>query len=195
MTSRPPSRLWDLLRVWLIVSTQSIGGGPSVLLLMRRHMVEKHRWLTQREFLEDYAISKMSLGINLIALAGLVGWRIDRMRGTVLSVIGLIVPAAIITLVMTTAYVTVRDDPLVRAAISGAGPAAAGMTFAVGWSFASQAVRRGWRRYFDYAYAVAAMIAAFAFGARPIAILVVSAVIGVVFLRGETSRASADPGL
>ncbi len=73
-------RYWDMSRSWLIASTQSIGGGPSVLLLIRRVLVERHCWLSQREFLEDYAISKMSLGINLIALAGLIGRRIDRTR-------------------------------------------------------------------------------------------------------------------
>ena len=195
MTADPRPPIRDLARAWFIISTQSIGGGPSVLLLIRRQMVERHGWLTQRQLLEDYAISKMSLGINLIALAGLIGWRVDRLRGTVLSVIGLVVPAAVITLIMTIAYVGVRDDPLVRAAISGAGPAAAGMTLAVGWSFARQSVRRGWRSWIDYAYAAAAMSAAFVLGARPIVIILVSIGVGAVFLRGETSRASADPGL
>jgi chromate transporter len=195
VTSRPGSALGALARAWLVVSTTSIGGGPSVLLLIRRLMVERHRWLTQRQFLEDYAISKMSLGINLIALAGLMGWRIDRWRGTIVSVLGLVVPAAIITVVITAAYMTVRDDALVRAAISGAGPAAAGMTIGVGITFARQGARRGWRSAIDYTYAVAALGAAFVFAARPIAILAASVLVGALFLRGETSRASADPSL
>ena len=158
-------------------------------------MVERYGWLTHRQFLEDYAISKMSLGINLIALAGLVGWRIAGLRGTAVSVLGLIVPAGIITLVMTAAYVSVQDDPLVRAAISGAGPAAAGLTIGTGYMFARQGVRRGWRSAIDYSYAVATLLAAFVLGAKPIVILGAGVVIGAIFLRGEPSRASADPSL
>jgi chromate transporter len=193
----PPgsSALLPLARAWLVVSTQSIGGGPSVLLLMRRLMVERYGWVTHRQFLEDYAISKMSLGINLIAFAGLIGWRVARYRGVVLSVLGLIVPAGIITLVMTAAYVGVQNEPLVRAAISGAGPAAAGLTIGTGITFARQGVRRGWRSAIDYSYAAVALLAAFALGARPIAILGAGVLVGAILLRGEPSRASADPSL
>ncbi len=192
MRPRPPSALADLARAWLIVSTQSVGGGPSVLLLMRRQMVERYRWLSHRQFLEDYAISKMSLGINLIALAGLVGWRVDRLRGSVVSVIGLLVPAGIITVALTGLYVAVREEPLVRAAINGAGPAAAGMALATGITFARQGVRRGTRAGLDYAYAAAAFAAGM-LGAPAILIIAVGIVVGAALLRGETSRASADP--
>ena len=185
--------LLDLARSFLVISTQSIGGGPSVLLLMRRLLVERHGWLTQRQFLEDYAISKMSLGINLIALAGLIGWRVDRLRGTAVSVLGLIVPAGLITLLMTALYVAVRDEPLVRAAVSGAGPAAAGLTIGTGYTFARQAVRRGWRSALDYAYALGAFTIALFFGASPIAIVAAGVAVGALLMRGEPSRASADP--
>lgn len=194
VTSTPRSALLDLARAWFVVSTQSIGGGPSVLLLMRREMVERYRWVTQREFLEDYAISKMSLGINLIALAGLVGWRVARLRGTLVSVLGLILPASAITLALTAAYASVRDDALVRAAVDGAGPAAAGMAMGVSFTFARQAVRRGWRGAMDYAFAAAACAAGF-LGARPIVVIALGVLAGAFLLRGESSRASGEPSL
>jgi chromate transporter len=175
------------------VSTQSIGGGASTLFLMRRQMVERHHWLTHREFLEDYALSKVSLGINLVALAGLVGTRVAGVRGTAVSVIALLVPAAAITLALTIGYALARDSELVRAALTGAGPAAAGVTAGVALTFIRQTVRRGWRASIDYGYAAAVFAAGIFLDATPLMVIVPGVLIGAVFLRGETTRASGDP--
>jgi len=192
----PPTKpsLLELARAWIVVSTQSIGGGPSTLFLMRQQMVERRHWLTHRQFLEDYALSKVSLGINLVALAGLIGSRVAGVRGTAISVVGLLVPAAGITLVLTVGYAFVRDSELVRAALTGAGPAAAGMTAGIGLTFMRQTVRRGWRAGIDYSYAAAVVVAGLFQGATPLVVIATGVLVGAAFLRGETSRASGDPG-
>jgi chromate transporter len=192
----PPARpsLFDLARAWIVVSTQSIGGGASTLFLMRRQMVERHRWVTHRQFLEDYALSKMSLGINLVALAGLIGSRVAGRRGIAVSLVALLVPAAAITLTLTIGYTLLRDDPLVRAALTGAGPAAAGMTAGIALTFMRQTVRRGWRRTIDYGYAAAVIGAGLFLGASPLIVIAAGVLVGAAFLRGETTRASGDPG-
>ena len=188
----PPS-LWDLARAWLTVSTQSVGGGPSTLYLMRREMVERRGWVSLRAFLEDYALAKMSLGINLVALAGLVGLRIAGRRGVLVSLVALLVPAATITLLLTIAYASVRDSDMVRAALTGVGPAAAGLTAGLGITFIQQSVRRGWVAAADWLFAVAAGAAGLFLGATPAVVIVVGVVVGLAFLRGQPSRASGEP--
>jgi chromate transporter len=157
-------------------------------------MVERHRWLSHREFLEDYALSKVSLGINLIALAGLIGSRVAGIRGTAVSLVALLVPAAAITLALTIGYTLVRDSELVRAALTGAGPAAAGLTAGIALTFIRQTVRRGWRSSIDYSYAAAVFGAGLFLGASPLVLIASGVLVGAAFLRGETSRASGDPG-
>src|SRR5258708_878907 len=120
--------LAELARAWIVVATQSVGGGPATLLLMRRELVERHAWITQRQFLEDYALSKMGLGINLVTLAGLIGSRVAGMRGLIVSVASLVVPAALLTIGLTAAYTVLRDSAIAPAAPHAAGPLAAGMT-------------------------------------------------------------------
>ncbi len=95
---------------------------------------------------------------------------------------------------LTAAYVLVRDDPVLRAALSGAGPAAAGMTAGLAFSFARQAVRRGWRGAVDYGYGAVVLGAGLLLGATPQVVIAAGVVVGVTLLRGEPSRASGDPG-
>jgi chromate transporter len=191
MTLRPSLR--DLARAWFVVSTQSVGGGPSTLFLMRRQIVERHAWVSLRQFLEDYALAKMSLGINLVALAGLTGLRLAGVAGVVVSVAVLLVPAAAITVLLTAAYVLVRDEPLVRAALTGVAPAAAGMTAGMGFTFIQQSVRRGWPAVVDWIFATLTFAAGLALGATPVVIIAVGVAVGGLLLRGQSSRGSGDP--
>src|SRR5437762_11606089 len=93
--------LMQLARAWIVVATQSVGGGPATLLLMRRELVERRGWITQRQFLEDYALSKMGLGISLVTLAGLLGSRVAGLRRLGVSVAGLLVPPALLPIALT----------------------------------------------------------------------------------------------
>lgn len=192
---RSRATLVDLARAWLVIGTQSVGGGPSTLHLIRREFVERRAWMSHRQFLEDYALSKLSLGINQIALAGLIGTRVAGARGLLVSLLALLVPSAAITLAMTAVYAAVREEPLVRAALSGAGPVTAGMIVGIAFSFARQTVRRGRRRFLDWVYALIAMAAGLVSGLPPIAVLGIGALVGVMLLRGESGRAGADPAL
>jgi len=105
----------ELARAWIAVGTQSVGGGTSTLFLIRRLVVERHRWVTARPFTEDWALSQLSPGIHLVALAGLLGDRIAGWRGVVISVAGMMVPAAIVTAAL-------REVPGVSETASVAGP-------------------------------------------------------------------------
>lgn len=187
------SSLRELFAAWSVIGTQSLGGGPSALHLMRRELVERRGWVSHREFLEDWALSKLSLGINQVALTAFEGIRVAGARGMAVSLVAYLVPAAFITAAMTAAYALVRDEPLVRAALAGAGPVTAGLTLGNGFLFGRSALRRGWRGAVDVAYWVSVAVLAFLFGLPPFAAIAAGLVVGVLLLRGESSRASAGP--
>src|SRR5438270_2599347 len=133
----------ELLGAWIAVGTQSIGGGTSTLFLIRRLIVERHAWVTPREFAEMWALSQLSPGIHLVALAGLIGDRVAGWRGIAVSVSGMMVPAAAVTAVMTAAYAAVADQPAARAALLGMAPATGGMTIALAAIMTRDARRHG----------------------------------------------------
>lgn len=188
-----PRSLRELARVWLVIGTQSVGGGASTLYLMRRELVERRGWLSHREFLEDWALSKLSLGINLIALTGLEGQRVAGLRGALVAVAALLVPSGVITVLMTAGYQVVRGDEIVRAALFGAAPVIAGMTVGVAYTFAEGSIRQRWRGMVDRAYWVLVVGAGLFAGLSPIVLILAGALVGLAFLRGEPRRAATDP--
>ncbi len=149
--------------------------------------------MTHRQFLEDWAFSKLSLGINLIALTALISHRLAGMRGMAVALAAMLVPASVITALVTAGYVAVRDDPLVRNALAGAGPVTAGMAIGISFTFARQAVRRGWRAAMEWSYWAAVIAVGLLTRLSPIAVIGAGIVAGFILLRGEPTRASGDP--
>ena len=175
----------ELARAFVAVGTQSVGGGASTLFLIRRLVVERYRWVTQREFTEDWALSQLSPGIHLVALAGLLGKRIGGWRGVAISVAGMMVPAAVITAIMTAAYGTVADHPVAHAALAGMAPTTGGMTLALALIMAREARRHSALVIVDGLVVLAAFAILTFTRTSSILVIVCAAVLGAFFLRRE----------
>ncbi len=137
----PPPSLLMLTRIWLTIGATSFGGGPATLLLIQKNFVEKYRWLTAAEFAQSWAMLQFAPGINLIAVAVLIGRRLGGPLGIVLSITGLLLPAVTITVIMTAFYTRVRDLPFVAGALRGITPALVGLSLALTWRLALPPLR------------------------------------------------------
>ena len=101
--------------------------------------------MSAREFGELWALSQLSPGIHLVALAGLIGQRVAGWRGALASVAGMMIPAAAITVGLTAAYGLVAAAPLAKAALAGLAPVTGGMTIATAALLVRATARRGVR--------------------------------------------------
>jgi chromate transporter len=183
----------ELAKIFVAVGTQSVGGGTSVLLLLRRILVERERRISEREFTEAWALCQLSPGIHLVALAGLLGQRIAGWRGVIVAVSGMMVPAAIITAAMTAGYGVIADQPLAQAALAGMAPATGGMTLGLAVVLVRDTRRHGLRTVVDLALVVIAFAVLLLTSVSSVAVIVVAAAFGALFLGRErpTSREGA----
>lgn len=118
------------LRAWFVAGTQSVGGGASTLYLMRSILVRRG-WITDREFLQEWTLSRLSPGNHLTALAALLGQRIGGSRGVVIALGGLLIPSGIITIALTGGFGLIRSDPAVESVLAGVGPVTIGMMLGI----------------------------------------------------------------
>ena len=177
--------LGELARAWLAVGTQSVGGATSTVLLMRSRIVERTGWLSLREFMETYALAFLSPGIHLIALAALIGHRLAGLRGIAVSVAGMMVPAAIITVALSAIVGATGDHPLVRAAFAGVAPVTAGMTIGFALVTARSTVRRGRRGIADLIVIGIAFALLVRFPSSTVPVILSCALIGSLLLSRE----------
>ena len=145
--------------------------------------------MTHREFLEDWVLSRLSIGIHLIALSGLIGSRLAGMPGAAISVLAMVVPAAAITALMTAGYGLIREQPLVQAALAGIGPVTAGLAIGMSIVLIRTAARHGRRGMADWSVAAVAVAIGLVAPGSPLPVIAAGVVVGALFLGGERKRA------
>ena len=137
--TRPrPESLSDLFFSFTILALQGFGG---VLAVVQRELVEKKRWMTREEFVEEWAVAQVLPGPNVVNLALMIGDRYFGIRGAVVGVAGMLVFPLIVVLALALVYTRYAADPQVAGALRGMGAVAAGLITATGLKLAS-ALRR-----------------------------------------------------
>lgn len=119
-----PRSKTDLMTTFATISLQGFGG---VLTIIQRELVEKRGWLTQKEFTEDWAVSQILPGGNVVNLCIILGNRYFGWRGSVVALGGLLLPPLLLVLFLATAYNQWVHLPQVAGAVRGMGAAAAGL--------------------------------------------------------------------
>jgi chromate transporter len=73
-----PQSITDLFVSFTVLALQGFGG---VLAVVQREFVEKKRWMTNEEFIEDWAVAQVMPGPNVINLALIIGGRYFGLMG------------------------------------------------------------------------------------------------------------------
>jgi chromate transporter len=129
----PGSSPGRILRVWFALSVQSFGGGVATLTLIRSAAVDTERWVTEAEFTHFWALSRITPGINIFALAILLGKRVGGAAGVAAALAGLLFPSVTITILMTALYARFRHAGAVQDALHGVLPATIGLGLVTTW--------------------------------------------------------------
>ncbi|TAG27373.1 MAG: chromate transporter [Burkholderiales bacterium] len=126
-----PKRPQSKTELFLTFATIALQGFGGVLTIIQREMVEKRQWLTPKEFTEDWAVSQILPGGNVVNLCIILGNRYFGWRGALAALAGILLPPLFIVLLLATAYNQYVHLPEVAGAVRGMGAAAAGLIGAV----------------------------------------------------------------
>lgn len=124
-----PRSLTDLFVSFTLLALQGFGG---VLAVAQRELVEHKRWMTNQEFVEEWAVAQIMPGPNIINLAITLGARHFGWRGAVVSIAGLLLAPLMVLLTLGVVYSEFSANPHVAGALRGMGAVAAGLIIATG---------------------------------------------------------------
>lgn len=128
--SRPqPTSLIDLFWSMTWLALQGFGG---VLAVVQRVLVDEKRWLTNEEFIEDWAVAQILPGPNVVNLALMIGDRYFGLRGGLAALAGILTFPLLVVLVIAALFASVADMPMAQGALKGMGAVSAGLIAAVG---------------------------------------------------------------
>jgi chromate transporter len=175
---------WLLLRVWLGLGLQSFGGGGATLTLIRRAVVEQHRWISAEEFSRDWALCQVAPGINLLGLTILIGRRLGGGTGICLCLLGLLLSSVTLTIALTALYAHIRDSQVVKAALRAVIPASVGLGLLTAYNIARPPLaasrRAGGGAFVFGLLVIAGSGAALLLGEKRLSVVLILAVAGVL---------------
>ena len=124
----------DLFWSFTWLALQGFGG---VLAVVQRELVEKKRWMTNDEFVEDWAVAQIMPGPNVINLSIMIGERYFGWRGAVAALAGMLTFPLILVLAVAVVYAQFASQPAVAGALRGMGAVAAGLIAGMGLKLSS----------------------------------------------------------
>jgi chromate transporter len=136
--SRPSP--WQLLAAWLSIGAQSFGGGAATLALIRQSLVLDKKWLTDAQYVEDWAMCQIAPGINLLGFTIIIGRRLAGVWGIAASLAGLLLPSVLATTLLTAGYARFAHLRAVEATLRGVVPAVVGISLVTAFSMARPAL-------------------------------------------------------
>ncbi len=137
----PPVGTRNLFMAFLRIAVAGVGG---VLPHAQHQLVERERWLTQREFADYLSAGQLLPGPNIVNVAIMVGARYQGLGGSLAAVAGLMVVPFFFVIALAAFYRSFGEEPYVRQVFHGISAGAAGLMIATGVKLARAQPRQAW---------------------------------------------------
>jgi chromate transporter len=121
-----------ILWAFLVIGARSWGGGSGTIYVMLQQLVTRG-WITQAQFTLDFGLSRLVPGINLLAVAVMLGYRLGGLPGSGAAMIGLMLPPSLVTVALTIGFVELTANAVGASVVRGMVPVTAALTFALAY--------------------------------------------------------------
>ena len=124
-----PRSKTDLFVSFTVLALQGFGG---VLAVVQRELVDKKRWMTREQFIEEWAVAQVMPGPNVVNLALMIGGRYFGWPGALAGVAGMLTAPLVVVLLLAVLFGTVSDAAWAQGALRGMGAVSAGLIAGTG---------------------------------------------------------------
>ncbi|WP_428851314.1 chromate transporter [Imbroritus primus] len=119
-------------RLFTEFSRMGLSGFGGVMPFVRRAIVERNRWMDDREFAELFSIAQVLPGPNVVNISLMLGYRYAGLRGAVCAFSGLVLVPMVLILVIASIYAHYSNLAFVRHMLQGMMAVSAGLVLATG---------------------------------------------------------------
>lgn len=101
------------------IGAVTFGGGYAMLPILQRDIVAKHKWATEDELLDYFAIGQCTPGIIAVNTATFVGYKQKGILGGIFATLGVVFPSVVIITLITAFVKNYAEIPEVIYAFNG----------------------------------------------------------------------------
>ena len=166
--------LLQLFTTFFKIGLFSFGGGFAMIPLIQREVIEKHKWINDKDFVDMLVLAQSTPGPIAVNTAVFVGYKTRGVVGAIATTLGTVLPSFIVILLLALFFAEVRDNRYVDAAFRAMRPAVVALIVAP-----LMGLVKGMKWYLAAISAVVAM-AVWYFGVSPMYLIGAGVVVGVV---------------
>lgn len=181
--------LSDLTRTFARIGLLSFGGPAAQIALMHREVVDRHRWLPEKDYLSALSFCMLLPGPEAMQLATWIGWRTHGTLGGLIAGGLFVLPGALVVLALSAIYATLGSVPLVAALFAGVQAA----VVAVVVEALIRVSRRALKGTAERVIAVIGFLALFAFALPFPLVIFGAAIFGALWLTRSASAPTTAP--
>lgn len=169
---------WKLFISMLSISAFTFGGGFVIISLMKKKYVEDLKWIEDDEMLDLAAIAQSSPGALGVNAAVIVGYKVKKIPGAVVSTIATIIPPLVIISVISFFYAQFRDNQIIQIALQVMRAGVAAVIFDVVFNLAKNVLST--RSVLFISMMFLTFIASYFFKVSAITIILICAFVGLL---------------
>ncbi len=173
--------LWELFSAFFTIGAMTFGGGYAMLPMLEREIVSKHKWATQEEILNYFAIGQCTPGVIAVNTATFVGYKTKGAVGGVVATLGVVAPSLVIITVIAMVLQNFMDIVWVQNAFAGIRVAVCALITAS----VIKLVKTNVKKYWHIALAVIAFVVVALLKLSPVYVVVGCAVLSFIFGKKE----------
>ena len=171
--------LFQLYIAWFKMGLFTFGGGYAMLPMIQKEVIEKHKWATEDEIMEYYAIGQCTPGIIAVNTATFVGYYQKGVIGGIVATLGVVSPSFIIITLIAALISNFMEIEMVQHALKGINVAVCVLMFT--------AIQNLWKKSIKNIgsftiFAVALVLALFT-DLSTVYLVLLAAVLGVTFCK------------
>lgn len=111
-----------LFYIFFKIGLFTLGGGPAMIPIVQKELVETRKLLSEQDFLDSVAFASGLPGAIIVNLSVFIGNKISGTLGALVSALGAVLPAYLSMIVLATLFGTISDSPQIQAIFLGIRP-------------------------------------------------------------------------
>ena len=166
--------LFRLFATFFKIGLFTFGGGYAMIPLIQREVIERRKWIDEKDFLDMLVLAQSTPGPIAVNTAVFVGYKMAGTLGAIAATLGTVLPSFIVILLLALFFAEVRDNRYVDAAFRAMRPAVVALIVAP-----LMGLVKGMKWYL-MAVSAAVALAVWYFGFSPAYLIGLALVVGVV---------------
>jgi chromate transporter len=164
---------WTFFKIGAFV----FGGGLAMIPIIQKEIVDIHKWMSEEEFIDMFAVTQSAPGPIAVNSAVFIGYKLAGLFGAITALLGTVIPSFVIILLFALFLSAKQDNPYLHNFFAGVRPAVIALILGAGLKMGQKVIHSS----FELLLGILALCLLLLFRVHPFVLIILSALFGILY--------------